>query len=95
MDPSLWHEPPQPPVVETTIEDDESAGPVVLTVVGAVAGVALVDLPPLYDHVDPDALDALFTTGATCGNVVFRYDGFVVVVTADERVEVYDEEPAS
>ncbi|WP_277555746.1 HalOD1 output domain-containing protein [Halobaculum limi] len=51
----------------------------VVTAVGAEAGVELSDLkPPLYEVVDPDALDTLFQD--TTGTVSFEYHGSVVSV---------------
>ncbi|WP_276271025.1 HalOD1 output domain-containing protein [Haloarcula litorea] len=65
-------------------------------VVAAVAAVVGADptavpepdgLTPLYDAVDPEALDALFSPG-TDGHVTFRYHGYEVTAYADERVIV-------
>lgn len=46
------------------------------------------DLEPLYNAVDPDALDALFTDGHADDRIVFRYCGHEVTVYADGRVLV-------
>jgi len=51
------------------------------------------ELPPLYDVVDPDALDALFASGAGesqagPGNVTFVFDGCEVIVHSDGEVDV-------
>lgn len=48
------------------------------------------ELPPLYESVDPDALDA-FVRGTADGRVEFRYAGYAV--TVDSRGEVEVEEP--
>ena len=53
-----------------------------------------IDLPPLADVVDPDALDALFVgDGRSEGTVRFDYCGHAVEVRAsgDVRVETADE----
>jgi len=44
----------------------------------------------LYDCIDPDALDALFTSGGgdACGTVQFAMAGCHVEVTAERRVTV-------
>lgn len=63
------------------------------SVVGAVAeakGVAAVDLSPLHDVVDPDALDALFDDRFG-GTVTLRYEDRRVTVYADGEVAVEDE----
>lgn len=41
---------------------------------------------PLYDAIDPDALDALFRNSA--GAVSFEYHGYAVVVTSDGIVQL-------
>jgi Halobacterial output domain 1 len=51
------------------------------------------ELPPLYDHLDPDALNTLFaplTTGTprSTGHVMVVYAGYQVVVTNDSVVEL-------
>jgi hypothetical protein len=58
-------------------------------VVEAVAvrdGVSVAELPPLYETVDPDALEVLFrdTTGTLC----FEYHEYEVRVDHDGGVEV-------
>jgi Halobacterial output domain 1 len=50
-------------------------------------------LPPLYDHVDPDALNALFApltdgTPRSTGQVAVAYAGYHVVVAHDGAVEL-------
>ena len=50
--------------------------------------------PPLYDAVDPAALDQLYATGADDDDspshvrVSFQYHGYDLVVDADGRVEL-------
>lgn len=59
--------------------------PVHEKVVYAVAnadGVDPIDLAPLYDTIDPEALDALFDDGGE-GTITFTYAGHEVEVTAD------------
>lgn len=76
--------------------DDRSAGRVSTTVVTAVAGITGVeptDLPPLYDVVDPGALDRLFGSQSPAptrdgGRVTFSYAGCTVVVSGADRVRV-------
>lgn len=65
-------------------------GPVCERVVCAVAnanGVDTTDLEPLYDSIDPEALDALFKPGVD-GTVRFAYEGCDVVVHGDGNVRV-------
>ncbi len=42
------------------------------------------DLPPLYDAVDPDALNTLFNESEASIQVLFHYAGFKVVVQDGE-----------
>lgn len=66
------------------------ATPLSVSIVEAVADRAEVSpssLPPLFDVVDPDALEALFDCqgdGARSGAVEFTYAGYSVVVRYDE-----------
>lgn len=65
-------------------------------VVEKVAEVEDVDplelTPPLYDVIDPDALDKLFasmpTAGRMEGQVTFSYNGYEVTVCGDGHVFV-------
>ncbi|MFB6080479.1 MAG: HalOD1 output domain-containing protein [Haloferacaceae archaeon] len=67
---------------------DPSPSTAVLEAVSASSGVPATDLPPLYDAIDPGALEALFAGRRTSGHVEFRYAGHVVTVDADRTVEV-------
>lgn len=58
-------------------------GNTVNAVIEAVAEVTdsdPLDLPPLYEAVDPDALNSLFNGSETSNQVRFQYAGFEVVV---------------
>ena len=81
-----------PTHTERTAETDPVSQTVVLAVADAT-GDDPMELPPLYDTVDPDALNELFdpsTGGAVgrSGRVEFTYAGCDVTVHADERVAV-------
>lgn len=72
--------------------DGRPVSDTVLAVVGVADEVDPVDLPPLYSVVDPDALDALFssTSGGRSGfdgSVTFQYAGFEVTVRDTGSVE--------
>lgn len=59
--------------------DPQSLGEAILHEVSAQTGVPPAELnPPLYDVIDPDALETLFR-GST-GQVSFEYHGFLVTV---------------
>lgn len=64
--------------------------PVHERVIAAIADGKSVDataLDPLYETVDPEALDALFKPGVT-GRVEFTYEGHDVAVGSDGHVSV-------
>lgn len=70
--------------------DDDSVSTPMCAVVSAVAeaeGVDVVDLPPLYDSIDPDALNNLFSSGAV-ESVEFEYAGYTVVVRGEGKIDV-------
>jgi hypothetical protein len=74
------------------VADNESATEAVVLAVAEATGVDPLDLDPLYDCVDPDALDALFDSGDglddLTGSFEFTYAGCDVTVNADQRVVV-------
>ena len=69
----------------------ESLSTRVLVTVAEHEGVPPTGLSsPLYDAIDPDALDLLFT--ASAGHLRFPYCGHLITVYADGRVEIEDDE---
>jgi hypothetical protein len=85
------------PVVDAKYESENDSTSVVETVVLAIADAAGVDptaLPPLYDYVDPDALNAMFDRrdGSTddAALLSFQVETWNVFVSADGRVRVCD-----
>ena len=48
---------------------------------------------PLYNAIDPSALDALFDREDAIGTVRFRYAGYHIVVDHDGRIELTDATP--
>lgn len=80
----VWHE-------------GRGSGSLSMTVVTAVAKAAEADpteLPPLYEAVDPDALDKLLggglgRSGGQDGYLTFTYAGYSVTVHADGEIVVH------
>jgi len=70
------------------VTDDVALSTAVVEAVSASTGRPVSDLPPLYDAVDPDALDALFADRAADGWVRFRYADHVVEVRADRTIDL-------
>ncbi|GAB3423567.1 hypothetical protein GCM10027435_29710 [Haloparvum alkalitolerans] len=54
----------------------------------------VLELPPLFDAVDPDGLNDTVAT-MEAGEVTFAYAGRTVTVTADGDVRVSDDAPTS
>lgn len=87
----------------TTVPFDSTAAERVSeAVVSAVADakdISAVDVsPPLYDVIDPDALEALVASmtrgsGERAGTVEFSYSGYEVTVTGDGFVSVTPVDP--
>ncbi|MDS0477980.1 HalOD1 output domain-containing protein [Natrinema sp. 1APR25-10V2] len=46
------------------------------------------ELPPLRNTIDPEALDNLFQSSLDDGEVVFSYHGYQVTVTADGQITI-------
>lgn len=74
------------PSVERPITDEPPSLAVVLAV-SAALDADPDQLDPLYDAVDPDALDRIFQQG-TVGHVNFEWAGCEVVITGDSTVLV-------
>jgi hypothetical protein len=79
-------------VVHRTAHDGH--GSISVSVVEALAeanGVSPVDIrQPLYDVVDPDALDSLFTDNEGPGRVIFELAGHEITVHASGEILVRD-----
>ncbi|WP_312910136.1 HalOD1 output domain-containing protein [Natronosalvus caseinilyticus] len=74
---------------------DPTEGPVetIVDLVAAASGRSLVEMPPIYEVIDPDALNALFrlrNSGADLEDRVFEftYEGYRVSVHGDGRVRL-------
>jgi hypothetical protein len=83
------------PVVDARYEPDDESSPaeVIIEALAEAAGDDPVDLPPLYEFVDADALNALFNhEGAGDAETLlsFRVEMWNVFVRADGRIRVCD-----
>lgn len=77
----------------TTVDSGQtSTNSLTVTVVEQIANRENVDpleLPPLHDAIDPEALDALFDKpDSAVDGIAFHYHGYEVVVEGPERVRV-------
>lgn len=64
------------------VSDDRQPSLAVLDLVARVEGVDPVDLDPLYDAIDPEALDTLCDPDSGFSRLEFTYHGHAVVVKA-------------
>lgn len=77
--------------VQTVETDSQSVSRAVIDAVAALENIPTAEVtPPLYDVVNPEALEKLFAGKASVGKVVFNYNGYEVSVEADGYVAVKD-----
>ncbi|WP_458206687.1 HalOD1 output domain-containing protein [Haladaptatus sp. NG-SE-30] len=80
-------------LVETDIEASERVSDAVVEAVAEAASRDPLDLQPLYDAIDPDALDALWSERRLQGDddlpyISFEYTGYEVEVRQNQTVVV-------
>lgn len=74
--------------------DGANVSEAIVNAVAKFAGVDPLEMEPIYDGIDPDALDTLFDsrtdgTHRSGGlNVEFRLDGYAVALSSDRRIRV-------
>lgn len=51
-------------------------------------GVDPLDLEPLYDVIDTDALDSMFQSSPSTASLEFEYSGYEVRVEGPEEIEI-------
>lgn len=70
-----------------TLGDTRSPSEAVLHEVAEHKGISPEELnPPLYDVIDPEALDTIFRKNT--GRITFEYHGYVVTVDASGNVNL-------
>lgn len=79
----VWHDPLSPDSISTTV----------ITAVARVAAVDPTELPPLFEYIDPDALDRLLgddigTPTRFNGYLTFDYASYSVTVHSDGEIVV-------
>lgn len=73
----------------TQLAEEERVSEGVLRAVAAVSNRPLLELPPLHESVDADALDRLFDPAPVNGRLQFEYAGYGVTVEP-ERIRVHE-----
>lgn len=70
----------------------DSIGVEIARAVAAESGTAVTDLPPLYERINPEALESLFAPSAAGvrrrGRVEFTYCGYRITVSIDETATI-------
>lgn len=79
--------------IAVTPDDDESITHLIVRSVAAYSDEPVLDLPPLHDVLDPDALEAIFPADRAGGGIPdravrFPYAGVYVTVAADRTVVI-------
>lgn len=69
-------------------DSDEEVSTAVVRAIEEVTNTPVVESPPLYDAVDPDALDSLFRDRDTDGEVQFEHDGYRITATGAGEVRI-------
>jgi len=74
---------------------DQSNSIQIIEAVAETAGVDPLELPPLYETIDPEAIDALIADSETGHStspslIKFAYAGYTVTVDSNQTVEVID-----
>lgn len=60
----------------------------IVNAVAASSNTPPEELPPLFDTIDPDALDQLFHRRGTHGRIEFQYAGFQLLAQNDGGIEL-------
>lgn len=72
--------------------DGTSVSIAIVTAVASYRNVVPTELPPLYEWIDPDAVDALFkptrTDGPRQGRLEFSYAGHELILECDDRLTI-------
>ncbi|WP_226008397.1 HalOD1 output domain-containing protein [Natrinema salinisoli] len=83
--------------VKYTTSEDELMSQTVINAVSEVIGCDPIELDPVYEYIDPDALDAVFSSPSSIGEnqddiyLEFAYMTYRVTVTTD-HVHVYSQD---
>ncbi len=66
----------------------------IITEIARLEGCDPIDLPPLYEAVDPDGLDsAIESVSDSDLSIEFLYNGYYVTVMGDGSIEINDDRP--
>lgn len=79
-------------VIDAEYNGDRPPTEAIIEAVATASGVDPLDLPPIYEFVDPDALNTFFDrhTGAPNAVLGFEIETWNVFVRADGKIKVCD-----
>lgn len=83
----------------TTTTDSDAVCETIVTAVADAKGVSPLEVsPPLYEAIDPDAIQAVLASmqsppEESVGTLQFPYSGYDVTVTEDGRVSIDPHDP--
>lgn len=70
-----------------TLEDDAAPSEAVVQAIAQAKGIDPLEMPSLYEIMDPEALDAVLKRGSI-SYIQFPFCGYTVIVVADGRILV-------
>ncbi|RQH03277.1 HalOD1 output domain-containing protein [Natrarchaeobius oligotrophus] len=81
-------------------EYDDSTTPTqgIVNGMAALEGVPATEIAPLYDRIRTEAMNELLEHAQSVDGYVgieFTLEGYTVVVTSDERIAIYEEDPVT
>jgi len=70
------------------VGQDEAPSTAIVRVLSTISNTRPEQLPPLYDSIDPDALDILFSNKQSNGAVKFCHSGFRIRITSNGEIHI-------
>lgn len=76
-------------LIQSDVPNESCITQAVVEAIAEAEGIDPLELaPPLYDVVDPDALENLFTNSQALGKLIFNYKDYEVSVFSDGFISV-------
>ena len=79
------------PSTEVAIDSSVTLSEAIVVAVAEREGMSPLEIPPLFETIDPDALDSLFRE-RSAGRVSFEYAGYEVVICGRDRLLLHETE---
>jgi len=77
-----------------TVDAPSSPSQAIVMGIAERKGVNPTQMPPLYEMVDPEALDGLFQNEQS-GQVMFEYAGYEVIVHGNGYIDIHEVETSA